>query len=771
MRDPARALRAAVRNGDDTRVGGLIDWLLKSVPLVFTDGATPIITCAVIRGASDAPHNGLVFDVDGGGYVRAIRRPEEVPSLGLGDRIVTVDSAPLVGPLKEAIAPDTLATLGVWKRGAMASMRARLAREALDCALLEAAKSTGEPAACQVAERLLRARASPRCCDEGGLSALAWAAARGKPALCRVLIDAGASVEGERAPPTEPPPAYTPLQLGVLGGHVAVVALLLAAQADPHAPCAGGRQLIHLAVAARASAAELVELLLDPTDPSGGRQNLETRSEHGWSALFLAGGHAAALAAAATHPLPPLRTHCHCYAPIVAATHPRPPLRTHCHRYAPIVAAMHPLPPPRRARRTDRCTDRTTAPALPQPPHRTSACAPPAPPPSPTARAGAVSPASLGSRASLREAHTPQGRTTTTTRPHRTRRADRTTAAPDFPPLCVCVWECAAAADNLRMVKALLALGAPLGQRLRGRPLLHHAASCGASDVVAWLCAECAPQLPVDGADGKGRTPLLLAARGSHTATIEVLLSAGASPAHDAHLALSDPRVSEATRVLVGTAVRHWRRGRSALLLEAAAAGNVGLMRTLHREQGADILHVDERGYSALHHACAGGHEPAVLYLMQLGRAPPRTQSGDLMFRLPASHLALAVCHDFRVVPSDDPHTPAPDCGPKAAYPLVATPWWPLRYLRWSLTVPCLLLCRPAPSEALVAASTADAGARADWQPASLASSERVRALLDDFASGGERRQAVVMRARRHAVQHREVLPVVPDPRQLGVSS
>ena len=44
-------------------------------------------------------------------------------SLGVGDRIVLCDGAPLTGPLREAIAPDSVGQLGVWKRAAMAALQ------------------------------------------------------------------------------------------------------------------------------------------------------------------------------------------------------------------------------------------------------------------------------------------------------------------------------------------------------------------------------------------------------------------------------------------------------------------------------------------------------------------------------------------------------------------------------------------------------------------------------------------------------------------------
>ena len=98
------------------------------------------------------------------------------------------------------------------------------------------------------------------------------------------------------------------------------------------------------------------------------------------------------------------------------------------------------------------------------------------------------------------------------------------------------------------MVKSLLAVGAPLGQVLRGRPLLHHAACCGATAVVRWLGHECAAQLTLDGLDGKGRTPLRLACMRSHAGTVEALLVLGSSPVRDAHAVLADTRVSEEVR-------------------------------------------------------------------------------------------------------------------------------------------------------------------------------------------------------------------------------
>ena len=461
LRDPARALRLAVRAGDDAKVAALVDWLLKTVPLAWPgDDKAPLISMSVIRREVDASSDGFAFRIDeSNGIVRAIFRQDEVPQLGVGDRIVKINEREhdFEQSLDKVVLPESLATLGVWKRNAMRAARFRLARDCINDALLEVAQSRGEEAvACRMAERLLAARANIRHSDESRLSALHWAAYLGKLALCELLLERGAPIEGNAGSPAK----HTPLQLSVIGGHGAVLRALLCAKADPFATCSGGRQLIHLA--ALGPCTDLVEMLVDPSAQSGGRQNLDALSEHGWSALFLA-----------------------------------------------------------------------------------------------------------------------------------------------------------AADDNLGMVKSFLALGAPLGQVLRGRPLLHHAAACGSAAVVRWLGAECAAQLPIDGPDPKGRTPLMLAARHSQLGAVEALLHLGASPAIDAHLILGDSGVADEVRLMIGTATRQWRKSRSELLLLAAAAGDVRAMRALHLEQGADLLHADERGYTPMHHAASGGHEDALLYLLQ----------------------------------------------------------------------------------------------------------------------------------------------------------
>ena len=114
--------------------------------------------------------------------------------------------------------------------------------------------------------------------DETGLSALHWAAHRGQRALLELLLDAGAPIEGTAAA------RHTPLQLGVIGAQGATVRRLLAAGANTRAR-SEGRELIHLA--ALSACEGLAELLVDPAVPTGGRQDLDARSSHGWTALFL----------------------------------------------------------------------------------------------------------------------------------------------------------------------------------------------------------------------------------------------------------------------------------------------------------------------------------------------------------------------------------------------------------------------------------------------------------------------------------------------------
>ena len=497
--DPARALRVAVRSGNEQKLAALIDWLLRTVPLVWPgDDKAPLVAVSIIRGAADTTSSdGFAFRVDDHHIVRGITSPDEVPQLGIGDRIVRINDGQVLEPrqaLKDRVPPESLAVLHVWKRAAMAGARARLARGCMNDALLEVAQSSSEEeVSCRIAERLLRARANVRHADANGLSALHWAAYRGKPALCEVLLQHGAPVEGGG-----PPAQHTPLQLAVVGGQGAALRSLLVSKADPFAPAAGGRQLIHLA--ALGPCEDLVEMLLDPSPETGGRQKLDALSEHGWSALFLA-----------------------------------------------------------------------------------------------------------------------------------------------------------AAEDNLAMVKALLALGAPLGQVLRGRQLLHHAAACGSAAVLRWLGRECSGQLPVDMRDPKGRTALMLAVQHSQLGTVEALISLGACPVIDAHRCLGDATVDDEVRLMLGAATQQWKRQRSELLLLAAAGGDVRAMRTLHADQGADLLHADERSYTALHHAANGGHEDAVLYLLQAteGARLATTSTRDLGARADWKPVDLAASEKVRTLLAD----------------------------------------------------------------------------------------------------------------------
>ena len=288
--DPARAMRHAVRSSDSEKVASLIDFLLKKVPLQWVppEQAGPtfeLASVSIIRGAADTEDDGFAFELNEKTHViNAIHRADEVPNIFVGDRVVLVDNKPLgdYGSLQVAVAPESVCVLGVWKRQAMAALRAKLARGMLLRALVETARfAKHEPSACTITARLLRAHASPAYRDELHFSALHWAAHRGQAQLCELLLQAGAPLEGTTAAP------HTPLQLAVMGAHGKLVRSLIAAAADPHAACDDGRRLLHLA--ALAPCADLVEILLDPS-PSGGRQDLNAHSRHGWTALFLAAG-------------------------------------------------------------------------------------------------------------------------------------------------------------------------------------------------------------------------------------------------------------------------------------------------------------------------------------------------------------------------------------------------------------------------------------------------------------------------------------------------
>ena len=159
--------------------------------------------------------------------------------------------------------------------------------------------------------------------------------------------------------------------------------------------------------------------------------------------------------------------------------------------------------------------------------------------------------------------------------------------------------------------------------------------------------------------------------------TVEALLGLGASPAVDAHLILDDRRVTDEVRMIVGRAMESWLKNRSALLLVAAAAGDVSAMRTLHVDQGANLLHHDDNGYTALHHAAVNGKEDSVLYLLQ-------TPEGERLI-------------DF---------------------------------------------------------STRHAGKSADWRAVHLATTDKLKSLLVDFAKGGEARSRILMMARKRLAAH-----------------
>ena len=176
----------------------------------------------------------------------------------------------------------------------------------------------------------------------------------------------------------------------------------------------------------------------------------------------------------------------------------------------------------------------------------------------------------------------------------------------------------AVGADNLPVTKTLLTLGCTPMDTARGRGLLHHAAACGAAAVAAWLCDEFKAQLPLDGRDSKGRTPLHAAAAHGRLAVLRALLGRGASPIAQqpdgrAPLALA---ADAECRLLLGAAEKQWRREKGRLLLELAAAGRWEQLRTLHRA-GLGLGARDERGFTALHHAAAADRPKTVLYLLQ----------------------------------------------------------------------------------------------------------------------------------------------------------
>ena len=148
LQDPARALRLAIRNYDEPKVARLTDWLLNGVPLQW-DEQYPLARCRVIRGRVAPGDDGFAFALDKAtGVVTEVRRPDEVSQMSKGDRVVTVDGVPLGAvPLGEAVEPESVVEVGLWRGGEMAALRRRLAQRSLDDGVVEVAKLAcmGEP--------------------------------------------------------------------------------------------------------------------------------------------------------------------------------------------------------------------------------------------------------------------------------------------------------------------------------------------------------------------------------------------------------------------------------------------------------------------------------------------------------------------------------------------------------------------------------------------------------------------------------------------------
>ena len=88
LQDPARALRLAIRNYDEPKLALLIEWLLNGVPLLW-DAQYPLARCRVIRGRVAPGDDGFAFALDEAtGVVSELRRPDEVPQMAKGDRVV-----------------------------------------------------------------------------------------------------------------------------------------------------------------------------------------------------------------------------------------------------------------------------------------------------------------------------------------------------------------------------------------------------------------------------------------------------------------------------------------------------------------------------------------------------------------------------------------------------------------------------------------------------------------------------------------------------------
>ena len=135
--DPARALRRGVRSKEEAKVERLIEWLLWEVPLMW-EPHDHSVSCRIIRGAASALDDGFAFEFDEQTHtILSIHRADEVPVLGVGDKIATVDGRPISAPLHQVVKPESVAELGIWKMGAMKTCRKRLARASLSEALIE----------------------------------------------------------------------------------------------------------------------------------------------------------------------------------------------------------------------------------------------------------------------------------------------------------------------------------------------------------------------------------------------------------------------------------------------------------------------------------------------------------------------------------------------------------------------------------------------------------------------------------------------------------
>ena len=147
-----------------------------------------------------------------------------------------------------------------------------------------ARRAAAAPTAASVAEAAMRddaegvAAALARGADVNaaqgdGMTALHWAAERGRPGLARALLAAGARVGA-----TTRLGAYTPLHLAARRAHAEVAALLLDAKADAGAVSSTGVTALHLAAAA--GSRPIVEALLargaavDAREPQWGQTPL-----------------------------------------------------------------------------------------------------------------------------------------------------------------------------------------------------------------------------------------------------------------------------------------------------------------------------------------------------------------------------------------------------------------------------------------------------------------------------------------------------------------